>query len=267
MTSIQSSRSSACSQKLSSQKSHSNTSNSAAVDIERAAVKCLLETSDCAEIREEFQVKPEIEAKKTIYDSVNKKRLACGNHLCAINNEIICNRYYPRSILSRETAQKYNELKTDYLKLCFQESSIRQQIAILEAELDMMQNKAFYKRPADVKTVTLCSNPIKPSHRSDAPKNKDKNAALFPGIKAPKHVAVPQNNTFRENYRESFDGKTKNHRWQKAEHKSSQVGMGKIRSGKSETWFPNITENVGLRSCSVCSLYSMTSPLKVPVKR
>ncbi|XP_052778444.1 uncharacterized protein LOC128215874 [Mya arenaria] len=95
------------------------------------------------------------DAKKAQYDSVLRKRLNCGSQLDTLNHEIVNKRLNPRTTLNRETTRKYAELKTEYLRFCYQESALRQQIAIIQAEIYMMQNKRFHKKAISVKTMTL----------------------------------------------------------------------------------------------------------------
>lgn len=200
-------------------------------------------------------VTPEqMEAKKYLYDNVLKKRLHCGNQLETLNKEIINKKVNPRLVLSRETTRKYAELKTEYLKLCYQESSLRHQIVMLQAEIYMMQNKNFHKRPAAIKTITLNSETAKvPQHLSMAQEKEKDNSRLtqssedvllFPRLKAPRPLitAMPKNGSEKKN--EVKDDKSAN--------KCLATNLDETEQ------LPSLEV---LRPRGVCSLYSLTTSL------
>ena len=127
--------------------------------------------------------------KKTQYDKILRSRLSCGNRLETLSKTLVNRDLNPRTTLSRDTMRTYSELKAQYLKLTFQEASLRHQIAILQAEIYTMQNKAYHKQPATVKTITL--DPTFTKLASDPNNVAMENVMLFPRLRTPRRLIFP----------------------------------------------------------------------------
>ena len=131
-----------------------------------------------------------VEERKALYDGLMKKRFTCGCQLESLNKELM-GKGNPRSVLNSDVAKKYSKLKSEYLKLCYQESNLRHQIALLHSEIYMMQTKAYHKVPAAVKTITLESK-TKPMVAKSSVSYVEHNprptgdAPYFPPLKPPR---------------------------------------------------------------------------------
>ena len=55
----------------------------------------------------------------------------------------------------KEMRSKYRYLQQQYSKVCNQEALLRNHIALLSAELALMQTNAYHRTPADVKKITI----------------------------------------------------------------------------------------------------------------
>ncbi|KAL4234509.1 Coactosin-like protein [Mactra antiquata] len=223
------------------------------------SVNLLKESSENSNAQVRSVTPEQVEAKKNLYDSVLRKRLHCGSQLETLNKEIVNKKVNPRLVLSRETTRKYAELKTEYLKLCYQESSLRHQIAILQAEIYMMQNKNFHKQPAALKTITLNSDTAKIPRSLSAVVEREvsddsthgDDVLLFPRLKAPRPLIVPLNKQAGEKKNEAKDEK-------QAKRNNAMNDGIKVMNGEMINKFPSIE---GIPTQSVCSLYSLTTSL------
>ncbi|XP_052269540.1 uncharacterized protein LOC127870970 [Dreissena polymorpha] len=197
------------------------------------------------------------EEKKSMYDSVLKKRLNCGSRLETLSKEI--GKKNPRTTLSRETTMKYAELKTEYLKFCYQEAALRHQIAILQAEIYMMQNKGFHKRPATIKTITLDSKstnlPVRQEMTSEVSRDTEfDHVPLLPRLKPPKPLLLlPSPNS----------DKTP----EKTKPKRESRRIGSLSSSEADVMLllPSLTGTPALRG--ICSVYNLTTELEPPLKK
>lgn len=230
-------------------------------DLRRTPVHNLINTS---ENTHSHPTAEHFESKKSLYDSVLKKRLNCGNQLERFNRDIVCKNMNPRTVLGRDTTRKYMELKMDYLNLCCQESSLRHQIAMLQAEIFMMQHKGFHKRPVTVKTITLDSNSAhvppkaEKSYTENNRSNKEK-VLLFPRLKPSRPRKIPQQRSF-EQFCESMMKKSG------IQRETSCRSQRTDSSDKcSSTGLTCIDKDMPLKG--VCSAYSLTTPMTSPPRR
>jgi hypothetical protein len=250
-------------------------------DLDPTPVQNLIKSSetDASDVQEQNLVKtvesersnisPEhFKAKKSLYDSVLRKRLSCGCQLEVLNREIINNRLYPRMLLSRETTKKYAALKKEYLNLCYQESSLRSQIAMLQTEIYMIHNKDLHKRQAVIKTITLDSKSahvpqIDSSSNAHSPEtdSDNKNALLFPRLKPPKPLSIAQQRPFCHNNDRTMPAKKFVHNKDSPQPKRNATPRDK----RASTSFPSIEKNMSPKG--ICSLYSLTTSLRSPRKR
>ena len=206
----------------------------------------------------------QIESSRALYDCILKKRLSCGNQLETLNKEILYKKHNPRAIMNRETTRKYAELKNDYLNLCYQECNLRHQIAILHAEIYMMQNRGFHKIPASIKTINLDPNSaIKPDRNSceldsQSKSNDSPNILLFPCLKAPKPLQVYSQKQLDVKSKEnSLTGTKKND--------NNLVQQTSPSSEQSNTPLPYIMD--GFHAHRACSIYSLSPRVAPPPKR
>ena len=213
----------------------------------------------------------DFDERRALYDSVLKKRLRCGCKLESLNKEIV-SKGNSRSILNGETTKMYNELKSEYLKLCHEESQLKHHIALLNAEIYMMQNKGYHKKPATVKTITLDSKiPLHPESNvcfKDCYPLPPVDAPFFPPLKAPRPLLQPR--ASQEKLAERFEPKKQRLVQDKEEKLSSlpEILTGKVNSLPeidSQLSFSDLGDDkVG--HASVCSVYSLDAAINPPPK-
>ena len=205
-------------------------------------------------------IKQDVEERKALYDNLMKKRFTCGCQLESMSKELM-GKGNPRSVLNSDTAKKYNELKSDYLKLCYQESNLRHQIALLHAEIYMMQNKSYHKVPAAVKTITLDSKTTPLHSKSDVcyvehyPQPPD-DGPFFPPLKPPRPLLSIRTERERGNVKRAEKKK------QKACSEAKAVELTQdVLEDDVEEFLPE-----QLSQTSVCSLYSLSPMMTPPLK-
>ena len=191
----------------------------------------------------------EFDERKTVYDNLIKKRLNCGSQLESLNVEVVGNGN-PRSVLNSETKKRYNELKAEYLNLCYKESRLRHQIAMLHAEVYMMQNKGYHKTPAAVKTITLDpkTTPMEPNsgiYLKDQWPTPPDDAPFYPPLKPPRPLL--QTRAGQEKIAERFDPK-------------KQIICPEKEEREPLLQMPH--ENPS--AASICSVYSITPGMTPP---
>ena len=218
----------------------------------------------------------DFDERRALYDSVLRKRLRCGCKLESLNKELV-SRGNSRSVLTGETTKKYIALKSEYLNLCHKESQLKHQIAILNAEIYMMQNKGYHKTPATVKTITLDSKtPLHPesdSCLSDYFPLPPLDAPFFPPLKPRRPLLATRSS--QEKLSERHDPRseqTKQRLCHDREYKLSSLSeistdresrISAIDSQRSVESFPELGEDrVG--HASVCSIYSLDAAINPP---
>ena len=223
--------------------------------------------------------KQDFDERRALYDSILKKRLRCGCKLESLNNEML-NRNYSRSVLNGETTKKYVALKSEYLSLCHKESQLKHQIALLNAEIYMMQNKGYHKTPAAVKTITLDSKtPLYPESESclsDRFPLPPVDAPFFPPLKPrrPHLQTRPSQERMIERYNSRFE-QTKQRLCNDREYKLSSMSqtsndslarlsdLSEIEDQRSFERFQDIIDDRVMHA-SVCSTYSLDSTVAPP---
>ncbi|KAK3597520.1 hypothetical protein CHS0354_018112 [Potamilus streckersoni] len=120
---------------------------------------------------------------------VMQRRLRCGSRLETQRKELKRRENNPQ--LRNSMTKKYNTLLEEYLNLCRQESVILDQIAFIQAEIDVWQKKNRHKQAVVMKSVLL--EPGSPQYSSlkagtkrSNEKDQRKKGLLFPPLPPPK---------------------------------------------------------------------------------